>query len=252
MENAGNDSFIPKKTSEEEGQLKIVVSEKIGNVFCSTASFLPAPCNVIPEGCNHACYVKQKNGYHLYINQTLSRENYFCLKCNSFIHSTDSFEEHLKKLHSIKPATKKKKKSTKSLKSTSSVKPVFKIKQPTEFNDYLLGSELGKGAYGCVYKGFSTRSGNYVAIKTIELQNKDSLEGVQQEIDIMKHLDHVNIIRYIESHKTDDYLYIVMEYAEQGSLQSIQKEYGNFSERLAAKYTQEILKGLQLQKILKK
>ena len=118
-------------------------------------------------------------------------------------------------------------------------------KNPEDFGDYKLGDQLGRGAFGSVYQGLDTSTGALVAIKTIQLDRGSSLEGVQSEIKMMSALNNEHIIKYIGSHKTQDFLYIVMEYAEGGSLQHIQKKFTNFNEQLAAHYIHQVLIGLQ-------
>lgn len=118
--------------------------------------------------------------------------------------------------------------------------------EPQDFNEFQLGPKLGRGAFGCVYQGLNKDTGIYVAIKTISLiRFPDALDSVQQEISLMASLDHPNIVKYITSHKTKDFLYIVMEFAEGGSLQNVQKKFENFNEHLASKYLYEVLLGLK-------
>ncbi|EAX99649.1 STE family protein kinase [Trichomonas vaginalis G3] len=118
--------------------------------------------------------------------------------------------------------------------------------EPQDFNEFQLGPKLGRGAFGCVYQGLNKDTGDYVAIKTISLTRfPDALDSVQQEIDLMAPLEHPNVVKYITSHQTKDFLYIVMEFAEGGSLQNVQKKFENFNEHLASKYLYEVLLGLK-------
>ena len=52
---------------------------------------------------------------------------------------------------------------------------------------YILGDEIGKGAYGQVYKAIDKRDGRVVAVKEIPLAGIDeaSLAGVHLEIDLL-------------------------------------------------------------------
>jgi serine/threonine protein kinase len=56
-----------------------------------------------------------------------------------------------------------------------------------------------------------------------------------KEVEILKQVDHTNVIRYFGSFIVDNYIYIVMEYAEGGDLQRLlrkTKEEGRrFSEK---------------------
>ena len=102
--------------------------------------------------------------------------------------------------------------------------------EPENFLDYQIGPKLWRGAFGCVYQGLDTNTGEYVAIKTIALMRfPDAMDSVQSEIDLMEPMEHANIVKYITSYKTSTFLYIVMEFAEGGSLQNIQKKFENFT-----------------------
>jgi serine/threonine protein kinase len=76
-----------------------------------------------------------------------------------------------------------------------------------------------------VYKGIDTSTGDVVAIKQISLAgvSQENLAGVMGEIDLLKTLNHKNIVKYIGSFKTRSHLYIILEYMENGALSSVIK-----------------------------
>jgi serine/threonine protein kinase len=76
-----------------------------------------------------------------------------------------------------------------------------------------LGDCIGKGAFGSVYRGLNTRTGQVVAVKQIKLLDipPDELTTIMVEIDLMKKLNHSNIVKYLGSIKTKDYLNIILE-----------------------------------------
>ncbi|KAI3694078.1 hypothetical protein L1987_77037 [Smallanthus sonchifolius] len=67
-----------------------------------------------------------------------------------------------------------------------------------------------------------------------------------QKIDLLKNLNHKNIVKYLGSIKTETHLYIILEYVENGSLASIIKpdKFGPFPESLVAVYIAQVLEGL--------
>jgi len=65
-----------------------------------------------------------------------------------------------------------------------------------------------------------------------------------QEIDLLKNLNHANIVKYHGSVRGQDSLYIILEYCENGSLHSICKNFGKFPENLVSFYTAQVLQGL--------
>lgn len=121
-------------------------------------------------------------------------------------------------------------------------------KSKTLDNKYMLGDEIGKGAYGRVYKGLDLENGDFVAIKQVSLENiaQEDLNIIMQEIDLLKNLNHKNIVKYLGSLKTKTHLHIVLEYVENGSLANIIKpnKFGPFPESLVAVYISQVLEGL--------
>ncbi|KAI6084625.1 cell division control protein [Hypoxylon rubiginosum] len=122
-----------------------------------------------------------------------------------------------------------------------------KAVQDPGLRDYRLGECLGKGAFGSVYKAFNWGTGEAVAVKQIKLDNlpKSELRMIEAEIDLLKNLNHDNIVKYIGFVKSVDCLNIILEYCENGSLHSICKAYGKFPENLVGVYMTQVLQGLQ-------
>jgi hypothetical protein len=80
----------------------------------------------------------------------------------------------------------------------------------------ILVDRLGKGAYGVVFKAINLYEGNTVAIKKLNLKgcSKEVIDSLNAEIDLLKSLDHENIVRYIDNIQGNKgkELNIVMEY----------------------------------------
>jgi len=123
-----------------------------------------------------------------------------------------------------------------------------KQKRRTLNDKFLLGEEIGKGAFGFVYKGVDMKNGDFVAIKQISLQGilRDDLQNLMMEIDLLKNLNHKNIVKYIGSLKTKTHVYIILEYVENGALAQIIKpsRFGAFPEGLVGIYIAQVLEGL--------
>ncbi|KAF2431836.1 Pkinase-domain-containing protein [Tothia fuscella] len=111
---------------------------------------------------------------------------------------------------------------------------------------YQLGDCLGKGAFGSVYRAIWHGSGQTVAIKQVRLGDLPSseLRVIMSEIDLLKNLNHPNIVKYQGFVKSSENLYIILEYCENGSLHSICKNFGKFPENLVALYMSQVLQGL--------
>ncbi|CAA7050997.1 unnamed protein product [Microthlaspi erraticum] len=114
-------------------------------------------------------------------------------------------------------------------------------KSKTLDNKYMLGDEIGKGAYGRVYIGLDLENGDFVAIKQVSLENI-----VQEDLNTIMNLNHKNIVKYLGSLKTKTHLHIILEYVENGSLANIIKpnKFGPFPESLVTVYIAQVLEGL--------
>ncbi|PVU89962.1 hypothetical protein BB559_004837 [Furculomyces boomerangus] len=98
---------------------------------------------------------------------------------------------------------------------------------------------VGRGAYGLVYRGYDNLKNKTVAIKIMDLdKNNESISDIQREISILSQLNSPHITSYIKSFVSDKNLWIVMDYAEGGSINKLLKA-GSFEE----KYTGLIMLG---------
>jgi hypothetical protein len=79
--------------------------------------------------------------------------------------------------------------------------------------DFQLGDCLGKGAFGSVYRALNWGTGETVAIKQVRLENLGNadLKTIMLEIDLLKNLNHPNIVKYQGFVKSIESLYIILE-----------------------------------------
>ena len=77
-----------------------------------------------------------------------------------------------------------------------------------------LGDCIGRGAYGSVYQGLNMKTGEVVAIKQMTLSNipRTELDAMMLEIDLLKKLNHLHIVKYLGFVKTREHLNIILEY----------------------------------------
>eukprot|EP01029_Cantina_marsupialis_P032173 TRINITY_DN95_c1_g2_i2.p1 TRINITY_DN95_c1_g2~~TRINITY_DN95_c1_g2_i2.p1 ORF type:complete len:682 (+),score=222.40 TRINITY_DN95_c1_g2_i2:232-2046(+) len=91
---------------------------------------------------------------------------------------------------------------------------------------YTLGKVLGEGSFGKVRLAWHSLTGEKVAIKCYEksrIKSPNQWKRVEQEIRLMRKMDHNNIIRLLETVETPKRMNIVMECAVGGNLCSYVK-----------------------------
>ena len=106
---------------------------------------------------------------------------------------------------------------------------------------------LGKGAFSEVYLVKDTNTNTLMAMKVIKEKSVDPIKKIylQNEIEILKIINHPNIIKFYEEKRYHDKIYVFLEYCNGGSLR--QYLYSNpkpFSERLVQKIIKQILLGV--------
>ena len=80
---------------------------------------------------------------------------------------------------------------------------------------------IGKGSYGNVYLGKNKINNQYYAVKVIskaQLQSKVVYQYFNNEIYILKHINHPNIVKYISLIEKKKEYWLVIEYCNGGSL----------------------------------
>lgn len=92
---------------------------------------------------------------------------------------------------------------------------------------------LGKGTYGCVYKATDKILNIVRAVKAVSKKKLKNIPRFRQEIDIMKSLDHPNVIKLYETFEDDNKIYLVMELCSGGELFDKIVKKGFFTEKYA-------------------
>ncbi|KAM3139804.1 hypothetical protein pb186bvf_008046 [Paramecium bursaria] len=83
---------------------------------------------------------------------------------------------------------------------------------------------LGSGSCGKVYLGFYAKgTGNeqtYLAIKEIPVKSStDITDSLLQEINVLRKLNHPNIVGFIDAKKNEDYMFLVTQFCNQGTVE---------------------------------
>ncbi|CAK3966802.1 MAP kinase kinase kinase mkh1 [Lecanosticta acicola] len=125
-------------------------------------------------------------------------------------------------------------------------------RQPTF--KWMRGQLIGKGTFGRVYLGMNTTTGELLAVKQVEVNPKaantdpakirEMVKALDQEIDTMQHLDHVNIVQYLGCERKEYSISIFLEYISGGSVGSCLRKHGKFEEPVVSSLTRQTLMGL--------
>lgn len=110
--------------------------------------------------------------------------------------------------------------------------------------DYTFEKQLGEGHYGVVRLGMNKKTKEKVAIKSILKKKVKRIEILKREIDVMKELNHPNIIKLLDVYEDEAYLHLVMELCKGGELFERIIKAGSLSELQAAQIMHQVLDAL--------
>ena len=108
---------------------------------------------------------------------------------------------------------------------------------------------LGSGSFGTVTLGYDVNNLRIMAVKRVYIgaasEKSSALKEIKEESKLLSELQHKNIVTYFGSERENEFLKIYMEFVEGGSIASLLKTYGPFQEQVAARYSKQILQGLE-------
>lgn len=117
--------------------------------------------------------------------------------------------------------------------------------------DMLDSSILGKGAFGTVVKCSNRLNGTYYAVKTIDKLKIQGKLDYKQEIDVLREVNHPNILSTIDYFEDYRYLHIITELYSGGDLfdfidqSTMEDKYGCLSERNAISIMKALLESIR-------
>jgi mitogen-activated protein kinase kinase kinase len=98
-------------------------------------------------------------------------------------------------------------------------------------------------------------TGEFLAVKQVEVskglsagdsdRQKEMIAALNQEIETMQHLDHVNIVQYLGCERKEMNMSIFLEYISGGSVGSCLRKHGPFEESVVRSLTRQTLSGLE-------
>jgi calcium-dependent protein kinase len=136
------------------------------------------------------------------------------------------------------------KKRKKSIKITIREKVSIKLGHLYQYYD--IGDVIGEGGFGCVRRGVQISTGQEVAIKTIMkslVQRTDDTNAIM-EVEILRTLDHPNILKIKEVVEDNRNYHIITELCTGGELFAKISAMKSFDEVVVSKYMNQIFSAL--------
>ena len=115
---------------------------------------------------------------------------------------------------------------------------------------YTLEKKLKRGTYGTCYIA-KDENGNKYAIKKIEINDKEDVPNIINEINFMKVMKSEHSVEFIESIEKDDYYYIVMELCDGDLNYLIKKKKGKLDIVTIIKIVMQLNEAFKLMRIKK-
>lgn len=127
---------------------------------------------------------------------------------------------------------------------------------PTKMQ-WLRGELIGRGSFGRVYHALNVATGEWIAVKQVEVavtesdrrndDLKEAADALYREISLLKDLEHINIVQYMgyDFNSDEGLIYIFLEYVPGGSIASLLNQRSVFNEPLTAFFTRQIIQGLE-------
>ncbi|KAM8812511.1 mitogen-activated protein kinase kinase kinase 1 [Rhynchonycteris naso] len=126
-----------------------------------------------------------------------------------------------------------------------------KAKMPyREDTEWLKGQQIGLGAFSSCYQAQDVGTGTLMAVKQVTYirntssEQEEVVEALREEIRMMSHLNHPNIIRMLGATCEKSNYNLFIEWMAGGSVAHLLSKYGAFKESVVINYTEQLLRGL--------
>ncbi|KAJ8371601.1 hypothetical protein AAFF_G00306870 [Aldrovandia affinis] len=126
-----------------------------------------------------------------------------------------------------------------------------KAKQPyREGAEWLKGQQIGLGAFSSCYQAQDVGTGTLMAVKQVTYvrntssEQEEVVEALREEIRMMGHLNHPNIIRMLGATCEKNNYNLFVEWMAGGSVSHLLNKYGAFKEAVVINYIDQLLRGL--------
>ncbi|XP_050769717.1 mitogen-activated protein kinase kinase kinase 1-like [Gymnogyps californianus] len=116
--------------------------------------------------------------------------------------------------------------------------------------EWLKGQQIGLGAFSSCYQAQDVGTGTLMAVKQVmyvrntSSEQEEVVEALREEIRMMSHLNHPNIIRMLGATCEKSNYNLFIEWMAGGSVAHLLSKYGAFKESVIINYTDQLLRGL--------
>nr|XP_028605372.1 mitogen-activated protein kinase kinase kinase 1 isoform X1 [Podarcis muralis] len=116
--------------------------------------------------------------------------------------------------------------------------------------EWLKGQQIGLGAFSSCYQAQDVGTGTLMAVKQVTYvrntssEQEEVVEALREEIRMMGHLNHPNIIRMMGATCEKSNYNLFIEWMAGGSVAHLLSKYGAFKDSVIANYTEQLLRGL--------
>ncbi|KAJ1968928.1 Serine/threonine-protein kinase [Dispira parvispora] len=123
--------------------------------------------------------------------------------------------------------------------------------------DYVLGTEIGRGSFATVYKGYNKVTSETVAIKSVARSQltKKLLESLESEIAILKKVRHKYVVELLDCLKSRNHIHLVVEFCSLGDLSvyikrrkelpALRSEAGGLREPIVRRFLNQLASALE-------
>ena len=191
------------------------------------------------------CYEQRADRTRFIIDEDFKIKQEMIKSIRTFTQNRQEEQRRLmqKQITEIEPKEELPQPSPKTKPATSNDKIISKNTQ-TLTAEYEPEGQLGEGGYGQVYLVRHKKMNLFRAMKVIPLKSKASEKKTDEEIELLKQLDHPNIVKLFEYFSDDDKYYLITEYCKGGDLFDLIKKKKKFSELSAAYIMFQIFRAL--------
>lgn len=132
--------------------------------------------------------------------------------------------------------------------SSSSLDKQEQNKKAWSLVNFDIGRPLGRGKFGNVYLAREKETKFVIALKVLfkkQIGDQGIEHQVRREIEIQSHLRHPNILRMYGFFHDESRIYLILEYAANGTLFNALKKETRFDEKKSAKYIKSLISALE-------